>query len=154
MQCFLIQLKNSHFHFFMYKHGHLNTNQRMEKKSMKFYISATKSNIQMFLFLPFFFSCQISVPTYEKFQGWVGDFLARRRVENFEPPAPPGKSPPLDFELFQIQVIWVERKKIIDLKFFSKGDIPTDFQPVGGDVLHPPISRHWQILFYEYNLLF
>ena len=43
--------------------------------------------------------------------------------------------PPLNFEVFQIQVSWVERKEIIDLKFFQRGNILTDFHPGGGG--HP-----------------
>ena len=45
-------------------------------------------------------------------------------AENFE-------SSSLDFEFFQLRSLWVERKKIIDLKFFQWGNITTDFYPGG-----------------------
>ena len=50
------------------------------------------------------------------------------RAENYESP--------LDFELFQIQVVYGFRER--NLKFFQRGEIPTDFHPGGGRPLSFP----------------
>ena len=47
-------------------------------------------------------------------------------------PPPWKKSPPLEFELFQIQVIMGWQIEDYELTIFQRGNIPTSFQQGGG----------------------
>ena len=52
------------------------------------------------------------------------------------PPSWKKKSPPMILNYFKFRSLWVARKKRIDLRFFQKGNIPTDFHLGGGGWFH------------------